>query len=72
MQRFQDLGNLCVLTDPQEDLDPLDEFVSAQKDELKQMCEKQKNELFIHFEETRCKFNEISLNIVGFISVGFL
>ncbi|XP_054476412.1 tripartite motif-containing protein 16-like [Anoplopoma fimbria] len=51
LQGFQALGGLPVLSDPHEGLDKLTEFTSAQTDKLKNMCSKEKKELFSHSEE---------------------
>ncbi|XP_070764238.1 E3 ubiquitin/ISG15 ligase TRIM25-like [Enoplosus armatus] len=52
LQGFQALGDLPVFIDSQERLDMLSEFVTAQKDKLKNMCNKEKNELSSHSEKT--------------------
>ncbi|XP_035520632.1 E3 ubiquitin-protein ligase TRIM47-like [Morone saxatilis] len=50
-QGFQALGDLPAFTDSQERPDTLTEFVTAQKDKLKNVCNKGKNELVAHSEE---------------------
>nr|XP_033491379.1 tripartite motif-containing protein 16-like protein [Epinephelus lanceolatus] len=53
IQSFQALGDLPVFTDSYDGLDMLSEFVTARKDELKNMCDKERRELFGHWEENR-------------------
>ncbi|XP_078024174.1 tripartite motif-containing protein 16-like [Epinephelus lanceolatus] len=50
---FQALGDLPVFTDSYDGLDMLSEFVTARKDELKNMCDEERRELFGHWEENR-------------------
>ncbi|XP_017274385.1 E3 ubiquitin/ISG15 ligase TRIM25-like [Kryptolebias marmoratus] len=51
LQDFQALGELPVFTNPQERLDALTEFVTAHKDKLKLICNKEKDESFSHFKD---------------------
>ncbi|XP_078113700.1 E3 ubiquitin/ISG15 ligase TRIM25-like [Sander vitreus] len=51
MQGCQALGDLPVFTDSHARPDMLTEFVTAQIDKLKNMCNKEKGELFRHSEE---------------------
>ncbi|XP_049929521.1 E3 ubiquitin/ISG15 ligase TRIM25-like isoform X2 [Epinephelus moara] len=51
LQGFQALGDLPVFTDSQDGLDMLSDFVTAQTDNLKKMCDKEKKELFSHCED---------------------
>ncbi|XP_059190950.1 tripartite motif-containing protein 16-like [Centropristis striata] len=51
LQGFQALGDLPESTHSHERHDILTEFVSAQTDKLKNMCHKEKKELFSHSEE---------------------
>ncbi|XP_042268234.1 E3 ubiquitin-protein ligase TRIM47-like [Thunnus maccoyii] len=51
LEGFQALGDLPVFTDSHESHDMLSNFVTAQKNKLKDMCDQMKNELFSHCEE---------------------
>ncbi|XP_034391886.1 E3 ubiquitin-protein ligase TRIM47-like isoform X2 [Cyclopterus lumpus] len=51
LQGFHALGCLPVFTDSHEGLDMLTEFTSTQTDKLKNICSKEKKELFSHSEE---------------------
>ncbi|XP_073328983.1 E3 ubiquitin/ISG15 ligase TRIM25-like [Pagrus major] len=51
LQGFQALDDLPAFTDSRERPDTLTVFVTAQKDKLKNMCNKEKNELFSHSEK---------------------
>ncbi|XP_038561200.1 tripartite motif-containing protein 16-like [Micropterus salmoides] len=50
IQGFRALGDLPVFTHSHERHDMLTEFVTAQKDKLKNMCDNEKNELLSHSE----------------------
>lgn len=52
MQDFQALGDLPVFTDAHDKCDKLTEFVTAQIDKLKNMCNKEKKELFINCDKS--------------------
>ncbi|XP_042351489.1 probable E3 ubiquitin-protein ligase TRIML1 [Plectropomus leopardus] len=51
LQGLQHLGELPVFTNSHDRPDVLTEFVAAQKDKLKNMCDKEKKVLFSHYEE---------------------
>ncbi|XP_049929523.1 tripartite motif-containing protein 16-like [Epinephelus moara] len=53
LESFQALGDLPVFTDSYDGLDMLSEFVTARKNELKNMCDEERRELFGHWEENR-------------------
>ena len=58
MQGCRALGDLPVFTDSHARPDMLTEFVTAQTDKLKNMCNKEKRELFSHTEEDLCKCDQ--------------
>lgn len=51
LQGFQAMGGLPVFTDSHQTPDQLTEFVTAQTDKLRNICNKEKRELFSHSEE---------------------
>ncbi|XP_074488279.1 E3 ubiquitin/ISG15 ligase TRIM25-like [Sebastes fasciatus] len=51
LQGFQALGGLPVFTDSHQKLDQLTEFATEQTDKLRNMCNKEKKELFSHSEK---------------------
>lgn len=57
-QGFRALGDLPVLTNSHGRLDMLTEFVTTQKDKLKNMFKKEKNELISHSDKHLCKCNQ--------------
>ncbi len=64
MQGVRALGDLPVLTDSHEKPETLMNFVAAQKDKLKSICNKEKNELFSRSEDNMCKYDPFgSLNL---------
>ncbi|XP_026220411.1 E3 ubiquitin-protein ligase TRIM47-like isoform X3 [Anabas testudineus] len=52
LKDFQALGDLPVFTDAHDKCDKLTEFVTAQIDKLKNMCNKEKKELFINCDKS--------------------
>ncbi|XP_075327036.1 E3 ubiquitin/ISG15 ligase TRIM25-like [Odontesthes bonariensis] len=57
LQGFEALNGLPVFTDSQEGLNSPAEFVSAQNEKLKNMCDKEKKELLVDSERTAIDFN---------------
>lgn len=75
VQGFQALGDLPAFPHSHERLDTLTEFVTAQRDKLKNMCNKEKEELFIRSEGNVCKYGQFGfLNLIISLvsSVNFL
>ena len=65
-QGFQALHHLPPFTDSHESFDTLTEFVTAQKKKLKNMCDREKNELFSRSENNLCKcdlFGSANINL---------
>ena len=57
MQGLKALDDLPAFPDSHERLDTLTKFVTAQEDKLKNMCSREKNELFRNLKKNQCKFN---------------
>lgn len=73
MQGFQALDHLPALTASHEKIEMRTEFVvNAQKEKLKNMCDKKKNELFSHSEKSLCKCDLFGSNNLKLQTVFFL
>lgn len=66
VQGFQLLGELPAFIDSQKKPGSLTEFVTAQKDKLKNMCIKEKDQLMHHPEKNLCKYELGHVNLLFF------